>query len=137
MKKTKTMLISVAISTLTFIAGVFVYSSIDEINAIEYLLFGVLLIIGLLGIVLGIKNLKAEKKGLTTEDELSKKIRDKAASNSFVASFYLWAMILAFTIDSGISGKTILEIGLTGMCLTYGGFWFYYKYKGIDSENKN
>jgi hypothetical protein len=75
------------------------------------------------------------KKGLTTEDELSKKIREKAASHSFAISFYLWTMILAFTIDSGIDGKTLLEVGLIGMCLIYGGFWFYYYNKGIDSED--
>jgi peptidoglycan/LPS O-acetylase OafA/YrhL len=137
MKKTKTLLILIAIGTLTFIAGIFAYSNMEEIKAFEYLFFGVFIIIALLGIALGIKNLQAEKKGLTTEDELSKRIREKVASRSFAVSFYLWVMILAFTIDSGISGKTLLEAGLIGMCLTFGGFWLYYKTKGIDCENKN
>ena len=135
MKKIKTTMILLPIGTLTFLAGIFVYSRVEEIKTIEYIVFGVIILIALLGILLSIKNLIESKKGLTTEDELSKKIREKASSQSFTISFYLWTMILAFTMDSGIDGKTLLESGLIGMCLIYGGFWFYYNNKGIDSEN--
>jgi peptidoglycan/LPS O-acetylase OafA/YrhL len=137
MKSTKTMIIALISLTLTFVAGVAMYSTMSEIKPIEYIIYAAVGLIVIFGLVKGLKNLKDEKKGLTTEDELSQKIKLRAGANAFTASFYLWAMILLFTIDSNINNEIILGIGIAGMGLIFIGSWLYYNNKGIDDGNPN
>jgi hypothetical protein len=137
MKSTKTMMFFLIGLTLTFVVGIAVYSTMAEIKPIEYIIYVAVGLIVIFGLVRGVKNLKDEKKGLTTEDELSQKIKLKAGANAFNASFYLWAMILLFTIDSNIENEILLGIGIVGMGLIFVGFWFYHNNNGIESENSN
>lgn len=137
MRNTKTILFALIGLTVTFGAGITMYSTMVEIKPIEYLIYGVVGLLVIFSLVRVFRNLKDEKKGLTTEDELSKKIKLKAGSNAFMASFYLWTMILLFTVDSNLSNEIILGIGIFGMGLLFIGFWFYHNNKGIDDGNQN
>lgn len=105
------------------------YSTMTELVVTDYLIYSAIGLIAFFSIVVAFRNLKAEKKGLIVEDELSRKIKEKAAANSFTASIYLWTMILLFTIDSNIRNETLLGIGIVGMGLIFIGFWFYHNNK--------
>jgi uncharacterized membrane protein len=137
MKTTKATMFALIGGTLTFAAGIAVYSIMSEIKPIEYIIYAAVGLIVIFGLVKGIKNLKDEKKGLTTEDELSQKIKLRAGANAFTASFYLWTVILLFTIDSNINNEIILGIGIVGMGLIFVAFWFYHNNKGIDDGNSH
>jgi hypothetical protein len=142
MKNTKATMFALIGGTLTFGAGIAVYSTMAEIKPIEYIIYAAvgLIVIGLIvifGLVRAVKNLKDEKKGLTIEDELSKRIKEKVAAKSFYASFYIWTMIIVFTVDSKIRSEILLGIGVVGMSLIYIGIWLYHNKKGLEDENSN
>lgn len=137
MKNTKTILFALIGLTITFGAGIAMYSTMAEIKPIEYLIYGAVGLLVIFSLARVFKNLKDEKKGLTTEDELSKKIKMKAGANAFMASFYLWTMILLFTMDSDLSNEIILGTGIFGMGLLFIGFWLYHNKRGIYDGNQN
>ena len=123
--------------TLTFVVGIAMYSTMSEIETMDYVIYATVGLIVLFSILVILKRFKDEKKGLVAEDELSLKIKQKAAANSFTASIYLWTVILLFTIDSNLDNETLLGIGIVGMGLIFVGFWIFHSNKGIYSENSN
>lgn len=135
MKKTKTALIIMLAGTLTFVAGLWAYSTMSELGAFEYAIAGLVFLIVIISVIVGLKRIKDEKKGLTVEDELSKSIKQKAAASSFMYSFYLWTMIILFTIDSNLSIEVPIGIGILGMAFLFLGFWAYYSKSGIQDDN--
>ncbi|MDH3711261.1 MAG: hypothetical protein OER04_15305 [Cyclobacteriaceae bacterium] len=135
MKNYKIILGLLIFLTLSFAAGVLVYSKEATLQTPEFIIYGVVGLIALFSIITVINHLRKASKGITTEDELSRKIKMKAAANAFMASFYLWTMILLFTIDSGLSVEVLLGLGLVGMGILYIGFWFYHNYQGVPNEN--
>jgi hypothetical protein len=135
MKSSKTIMLILIGLTLSFSAAIIMYSTMAEIKPIEYSIFGAVGLLVIFSIIQVFKKLKDEKRGLTTEDELSKKIKLKAGANAFMASFYLWTMILLFTLDSALSNEIIIGIGIFGMGLLFVGFWVYHNRKGINDEN--
>jgi 1,4-dihydroxy-2-naphthoate octaprenyltransferase len=137
MKKTKLIMFAIIGLTITFGAGIAVYSTMSEIKPIEYIIYAAVGLIVIFGLVRVVKNLKDEKKGLTTEDELSKRIQEKVAAKSFYASYYIWTMIIVFTVDRQISSEILLGIGLVGISLVYIGIWLYHNNKGLEDENPN
>ncbi len=137
MKSTKTIMFALIGLTLTFGAGIAMYSTMAEIKPMEYIIYAAVGLIVVFSLARVVKNLKDEKKGFTIEDELSQKIKLRAGANAFTASFYLWTMILLFTIDSNIENEILLGIGIVGMGLMFVGFWFYHDKKGIDDGNSN
>ena len=137
MKNTKIIMLAIIGLTLTFGAGIAIYSTMAEIKPIEYIIYAAVGLIVIFGLVRAVKNLKDEKKGLTVEDELSKRLQEKVAAKSFYASYYIWTMIIVFTIDSKIRSEILLAIGLVVMSLIYIGIWLYHNKKGLEDENSN
>ncbi|MBT8263114.1 MAG: hypothetical protein KJO05_09850 [Bacteroidia bacterium] len=137
MKKTKTSLILLLALTVTFSAGLWLYSTMDELTAFEYTAAGAVFITVIFAVILGLKRLKNEKKGLPADDELSMNIKIKAAASAFTFSIYLWTMMLMFTIDTYIESHILLGMGILGMGLLFVGFWVYYSKKGVDFGDKN
>lgn len=137
MNNTKILMLAIIGGTLTFVAGIAIYSTMAEIKPIEYIIYAAVGLIVIFGLVRGVKNLKDEKRGLTVEDELSKRIKEKVAAKSFYASYYVWTMIIVFTIDSKIRSEILLAIGLVVISLIYLGIWLYHNNKGLEDENSN
>ena len=137
MKNLKTLLAVLIGLTITFAGGIAMYSTMAEIKTIEYVIYAAIGLIVLLSVILIFKRLNEQKKGLVTEDELSRTVKLRAAANSFTASIYLWTMILLFTMDSDISNEILLGLGIAGMGLEFIGFWIYHNNKGLGSEDAN
>jgi len=123
--------------TVTFAVGLWLYSTMESLGIFEYVVAGSVLIIVLFSIIIGIKKIKDEKKGLVVEDELSNQIRQKAAASTFYLSFLIWTMIAMFTVNSDLDSEIPIGIGILGMGLFFIGFWIYYSKSGIQDENKN
>lgn len=135
MKKTKTTMFILIGLTLTFAAGVGMYSTMTALKPIEYVIYGAIGLVALFALIRVFKNLRKEKKGLTTEDELSQTIKLKAGADSFTYSFYSWTLILLATLDNEMSNEILLGIGIAAMALIFVGFYFYHNTKGVDSAN--
>lgn len=135
MKSTKVTLILLIGLTFMFVAGVGMYSMMAEINPLDYSLYAGIVLIVIFGIIMTLKRLKDEKKGLTVDDELSQQIKDKAGAHAFTASFYLWTMILLFTGNGRVNHEVALAIGIVGMGVLFLGFWAFFNKQGIGSGN--
>jgi len=137
--KTKHKLLASFISSILvlLLLGLWVYMAKEPFNTVGYLIFGLSVLLIGFGLYFIIQRFKSEKLGLTSDDELSKRIMDKAAAKAFIVSIYMWASFLIFFTGMGPRGKIIIGLGLIGMGLVFFLIWLYYSKIGISDENKN
>ncbi len=117
--------------------GLWIFIAKEPFNTIGYLIFGLSILMICLGMYFKIQRYKSEKVGLTSDDELSKRIKEKATAKAFNMSFYMWLFIILFVKDIEPKVKIIMGFGLLGMGLVFFLNWLYYSKVGISDENKN
>ena len=132
MKKLRILLIFMLAGTVTFSAGLWLYSTQSPIETREIIVAGLVLVLVVFSLIVGLKKMKDVKRGLPLDDELSHTIKQKAASMAFVCSFYLWLFIIIFFADKSIDPEILVGAGLLGMGLLFFGFWAYYSKKGVN-----
>ena len=130
MKKTQTLLILVLAGAVTFSMGLWFYARRQPLSVTEYVVAALVLLVVVFSLIVGRRRIRDEKRGLPAEDELSKDIKRRAAASAFMWSFYLWALITIFTIDSDMRPELPLEAGLLGMAVLFVVFWAYYSNTG-------
>ncbi len=100
----------------------------------EYFYIGIISIFFILGIYIGYKRMKRKKEGLPEEDEMSRKIAQKAAASSFYISLFLW-LVLIYIQDRIVTDiRIFFGYGMIGMALIFVFRWFYYNLKGFLHE---
>jgi len=124
------------------LAGLWVFRTSQPFNALAYFMLGVLILLAGFAFYQGIKALQNEKAGLNPVDELSIRIKEKAAAKAFQFSILMWLFWLLFAIDlfpikSEVQTKIIVALGMVGMTLIFLLTWLYYSKAGVDDENKN
>ncbi len=117
--------------------GLWIFMAKEPFDTIGYLIFGLSILMICLGMYFKIQRYKSEKVGLTSDDELSKRIKEKATAKAFNMSFYMWLFIILFVKDIEPKVKIIMGFGLLGMGLVFFLNWLYYSKVGISDENKN
>ncbi len=117
--------------------GLWAYLSKEPFNTIGYLIFGLSILMIGFGLYFKIQKFISEKSGLTSDDELSKRIKEKAAAKAFGFSIYMWVFIILFLIDMEPRDKIIIGLCLIGMGLIFFLNWLYYSKVGISDEDKN
>ena len=135
----KKIYLSLLIMTMiVIIAGILIYqtkattSSLSLIS--EYLQVGIIIILFGFGIFLAIRRIKSTSKGLPAEDELSKRIEQKAASKSFFVSLFLWLVIMYLQDRNGGETDIYYGYGIIGMAILFAVFYIYYYFKGNFNE---
>ncbi len=93
-------------------------------------MIGVVVLVVGFALFVAFMRIKAIKAGLKPEDELSKKILQKTASMSFYTSLYWWLSLMYFSDKIKLESHTIIGLGILGMAILFGGFWFYFNYRG-------
>ncbi|TYP99344.1 hypothetical protein C7447_102666 [Tenacibaculum adriaticum] len=118
--------------------GFWIFNTTKPFNEFAYGTIGVMLLIVGFIIYSGVQALKDAKSGLNPEDELSKKITQKAASMAFSISIYMWLIGLfaldMFSIDSVNKAKFVIAIGMMGMTLIFLFIRLYLSKVGIDDN---
>jgi len=117
--------------------GLWVYMAKEPFNTIGYLIFGLSILMIGFGLYFRLQRFNNEKSGLNPDDELSKKIKEKAGSKAFSFSIYMWVFIILFLIDMEPRDKIIIGLGILGMGFIFFLNWLYYTKVGISDENKN
>ncbi len=117
--------------------GLWAYMAKEHFNTIGYLIFGLSILMIGLGLYFKVQRFNSEKSGLTSDDELSKRVKEKAAAKAFSFSIYMWVFIILFLIDMEPRDKIIIGLGLIGMGLIFFLNWLYYSKVGISDEDKN
>jgi len=105
-----------------------------EFSSTNIFQFGVLFIIVAFAVYIGFKKLGNAKRGEPVEDELSKKVKTKAAAMSYYVSLY-WFLVLMYISDKlDLETNTTLGIAILGMAIFWFVFWIYYNSKGNTNE---
>ncbi len=123
------------ISALVLASFVFWFiSSGSEFNSENLFQIGILFIVIAFAVFIGIKKLGNAKRGEPIEDELSKKVKTKAAAMSYYVSLYWFLALMYFSEKLELETQTILGVAILGMAIFWFAFWFYYNLKGNTNE---
>lgn len=135
MNKIKLMLVFILVGLVSYAVALWFYNTKTSLDISEYIIAAFVLIVVIFSLVVGVKKLKDMKKGYPSDDELSVRIKQKAAANSFLYSFYLWLGIMLFFNDEALRSSIPVGLGILGMGTLFIGFWIYYSKNGLDSKN--
>lgn len=129
MKKSYLALIISALVFLTTILWLFKTKkpmSVPEITQI-----GVILVLIGFGVYVGLTRLISEKRGEPVEDELSKRILQKASSTSYYISIYMWLAFMYISDKTKMETHTLIGAGILGMAILFFVCWIVYKVWGM------
>jgi len=73
----------------------------------------------------------SERRGEPAEDELSKKIMQKAASTAFYISLYWWLVLSYLSENWKMETGSVIGRGILGMALIFVLSWVFCKIKGV------
>lgn len=119
--------------SLTLALGAIASWSMDGEWFQSSLVIAVALILLIGFVVFGYRQLKNVGKGLPTEDELSRKIMNLAASKSFYISIYWLLAIMWFEeplVARGLDVSSAIGLGIAGMAVIFLLSWLYTSRKG-------
>jgi peptidoglycan/LPS O-acetylase OafA/YrhL len=132
MKKSVIVLIVAALVLITTLFWIFSVSG--PIKPMEYVNLGVIIVVVVFALLLGYKRLSSTKKGEPAEDEMSRKVMQKASSISFYISLYLWLVIGYFSDRFNYETHTVIGAGILGMAVTFAICWVVIYFRGIRNE---
>lgn len=104
-------------------------------SVLEYVFIGVLIIFFISGIFFAYGRIKRKKQGLPEEDELSRKVAQKAAAISYYLSLFLWLVLIFIQSHIIINIKWLFSTGMIGMAIIFVISWVIINKRGIKDEN--
>lgn len=133
--KSKSKFVLILAMSVMVILGIWAYYSIEKQFTIkDILMFGVLLLVVGFALFLGAARLRSVKRGEPAEDEMSKRIMQKAAASSFYISLYLWVAMIFVNASRALETESVIGAGIIGMSLVFALSWFYHRAKGLRNE---
>ncbi len=126
----------ILIIILIVIASIILWmlSSSGSINLNNTGPFLIVFAIPALALMVGWGKIKSLKRGEPVEDEMSKKILQKASSLSFYISIYAWLVISYLSDEFQAETSTIIGGGIITMAIIFVLSWVFYRIKGIRNE---
>jgi peptidoglycan/LPS O-acetylase OafA/YrhL len=132
--KTKTAFVILLIGVVILSLGAWVYySKNDSLEIADLMQYAIIVVLVAFALIIGIRRLKSERRGEPAEDELSKKIMQRAASTAFYISLYWWLVLSYLSDDWQMETGSVIGRGILGMALIFVLSWFFYKMKGVES----
>ncbi len=120
---------------LVIISSVAWFISINKVtNLLENLHFIVILLLVLFALFIGYKRLTSERRGEPTEDEMSKKVVQKAAAISYFISLYLWVAIIYVKDRVEVDTEVLIGSGILGMAVIFALSWIVLNFMGLRNE---
>jgi len=93
-----------------------------------------IVILFIVSIFFAFKRMKNRKQGLPEEDELSKRIVNKAGAKSFFASLFLWLALLYVHNNSTVDTELLFGYGIIGMAFIFITLTIVFNIRGIKDE---
>jgi len=97
----------------------------------EIVQYGVILVLVGFGAYVGFIRLKSERRHEPVEDELSKKILQKASSVAYYISIYMWLVFGYISDKVSMESHTLIGAGILGMAILLCVCWIFYKIVGM------
>lgn len=113
---------------------VWLLSSGGNLDLMDSLHFGVIILVVLFALFVGYKRLVSVKRGEPAEDELSKKVLLKTAAYSYYISLYIWVFLLFIKERIRFDSDQLIGTGILGMALTFGVTWMILNFRGVKNE---
>jgi peptidoglycan/LPS O-acetylase OafA/YrhL len=124
-------LIMILLAIMVIVTVVFWFTnSTKPVKLGEIAMIGSIVLVVGFALFVAFARIKAVKAGLKPEDELSRKIMQKTASMSFYVSLYWWLFLMYFSSKIKLESHTLIGLGILGMAILFGVFWFYFNYRG-------
>ena len=95
---------------------------------------GIVVILIILGLIVAWKRVTAEKRGQPAEDEMSKKIMQKASSTAYFISIYLWLVVMYLADKTDKPHDIMFGWGILGMGILLALCYLFYYFRGIRHE---
>ncbi len=131
----KKIIIAFILSALLMIGGgIWIYYTDEPIILSETIHFIVIFLLIVFATFIVYNRLNSIKKGLPAEDELSKRIMEKAASKAFYISLYFWLGLMYIGNEKIDDPEKLFGAGILGMALIFAISWLYFKFKGLRGE---
>jgi peptidoglycan/LPS O-acetylase OafA/YrhL len=128
MKKSHLALIVSAMVFLTVI--VWLINTQEPLSIPDIVQYGIILVLIGFGVYVGISRLKSEHRGEPPEDELSKRILQKASSTSYYISIYMWLAVMYISDKTKCETHSLIGAGILGMAIVFCICWIIYKIRG-------
>jgi peptidoglycan/LPS O-acetylase OafA/YrhL len=130
----RAVLIFVIAALVLITCGLLFFSGESGIKPVELLQFGVIILVIAFALFFGYKRFSSAKSGQPVEDELSKKVLQKAAAFSFYISLYLWVAIIYISDKVKLESHSLIGAGVLGMAVIYAICWVVINFTGIKNE---
>ena len=114
-----------------FTTGLWFISSKTNTNSMELLQYGVIIVVVAFAVFVGIKRLGSARRGEPTEDELSKKVLQKASSMSYYVSLYMWLGFIYFSDKIKLETHSLIGAGILGMAVIFAICWLIFNFRGV------
>ena len=131
MKNTKLALILLGVGTAAFLFALFAYLSRAPLELHHIVIVALVLVIVPISALVGLRNLRRQKAGEIVEDELSRRIKEKAAAVSFLLSVYMWLAIQLITLIATHEMGIPVIAGLAGMIGIFLVNWSLLSQRGV------
>ena len=132
--KTRTSFVILLFGVVTLSLGAWVYySKNDSLEIADLIQYAIIVVLVAFALIFGIRRLKSERRGEPAEDELSKKIMQKATSTAFYVSLYWWLVMSYLSENWEMETGSVIGRGILGMAFIFVLSWFFYKVKGVES----
>jgi hypothetical protein len=100
----------------------------------EIIFIVAIVILFIVSIFFTVKRMKNRKQGLPEEDELSKRIVNKAGAKSFYVSLFLWLALLYVHNHSTVDTEVLFGYGIIGMAFIFITLTIVFNIRGIKDE---
>jgi hypothetical protein len=95
---------------------------------------GIILALVAFAVVLGLRTMGDVKRGLPAEDELSKKMMQRASSIAYFVSLYLWVFLIYIQDRVSWDCEMLMGTGVLGMGVIFAGSWLFVYFRGLRNE---
>ena len=136
----KVLFIPVSIITLVLVlSGIWIYQAGAPKDTSlffysEIIHVGIIALFFFLGVVFSIRRVRAREGGFPEEDELSKKIIQKASTVSFFISLFIWLIVLFLNVKTMIDVEVLFSYGFIGTALVFMINWIVFNRRGLGDE---
>ena len=134
--KSKTSFVILLIGVVTLSLGAWVYfSKNDSFEIADLMQYAIIIVLVAFALIFGIRRLRSERRGEPAEDELSKKIMQRAAAIAYYVSLYWWLVLVYLSDNWQKETESLIGTGILGMAILFALCWIYFKVKGVSHES--
>lgn len=131
----KKSIISLLVSILVLVA-VFIWlrMSPEGMNIYEVIEIGIIFLMVAFGLFFAWRRFSSVRRGEPVEDEMSKRVMQKASSLSYYISLYLWVFIIYINDRVDSDTEVLIGSGILGMAIIFAFCWLIIYLRGIRNE---